>query len=1116
MNDRRISLTRILAIHWYGFRQILDVSNDLLISGKFGTGKSALLDLMQYVLLGENWRPNRAAAGNTRSRSLVSYCLCATNLFKDGEPHFTRSSGVTVIGLEFTWPLEKGQDEPRRETWGVRIEFSSPTAEPKPTYFLIPERVEWASLAPSGQMLDEESFRTWIRRDFGREYLFGRQKDYLAEMGTPHHLYFDADQFRKTFPKAIAFEPEENVEKFIRDFILEENPLDVRDVKTAVGAYRETQARLDTQEDEAGYLRRIAQLHTEFEKAQRDAAIYHHTGQALEHTRLSELVERHKNEIKSLEDKFAADNAMFDAKLKERNSLDQLLKEFVLDADEAQLEQAQNEKRELVREVASLREAQKTVRDRLRNRASGWTNWLKRGATLQLEGLKDLLAVDDEWLASLRSNDELQGLNTLPLLAEKFNDLFRKVGTALAPVERQVESDSAALRQLAEDLERLERNETPGAFPLFQSIKAKLANSATPPEQLCRLVEVKPDEEDWRQALELLLGRNRFAVVVSPADYRTALDVLKKTPPGREPESLVHPREAAELRADVRPGSLAEKVEVKHETAGVFVRHLLGNVMAVERVEDLDNCERGITREGVFKQAPTRRRLRQLPGFEFTLGTEGLKRLKAAALNKQKELMGVRAARSALIESVHQWLEGGKQAGLGDARLPDRSTELSRIPQLVEKLETLKTKIDLLATDERKARLKKRDDLQVSLGAANEKLGELNNAREGFKQKHKELEDALNSATEDMDAARLELEASRTKLPGGILNAELDAVLKQFLTEHQKWADRLEAARKKGEESNLESVNARNARDTVRRELTTSERHPEYRHDFPVDEPDNARWSARLAELDEIVLPKFRTLAAERRKDWEKRLQESVLDRLNERLKDAERTVKQLRDYLDRDIGKHRYRISQKRDSAFGPLWKLLDSGFEPTDELLKASRSDEVQQALNQLMAAVESAEQQDDRAKRLLDYRFYHRYDLEMVLASRPDAPPISLGRSGRSLSGGENQAPFFISMLSAFHRVYDLGPGRSQHIGLVVMDEAFSKLSADGVEDCLELARNFQLQLVLAFPPEKLGVMAPYADTVIMCRKQEERDATGYVTRIDNVPTLLTSEQVAESLV
>jgi hypothetical protein len=1119
MNDRRISLTRILAIHWYGFRQILDVSNDTLISGKFGTGKSALLDLMQYVLLGENWRPNRAAAGNARSRSLVSYCLCATNLYKDGEPHFTRSSGVSVIGLEFTWPLEKGKDEPRRETWGVRIEFSSPTAEPKPTYFLIPERVEWSSIAPNGQMLDEESFRAWVRRDHGREYLFGRQKDYLAEMATPHHLYFDPNQFYKTFPKAIAFEPEENVEKFIRDFILEENPLDVRDVKTAVGAYRETQARLDTQEDEAAYLRRIRDHHSELEKAKREAAIYQHTGHALEHTRLTELVERHKNEIANLEAKHTEDNATFEAKLKERDSLKQLLNEFVLDADDAQLEQAQTEKRELVREVASLREAQKTVRERLRNRASGWTNWLKRGAAIQLEGLKDLLLVDDELLSSLRSSDEGQGLNSLPTLAEKFNELFRGVGTALSPVGQKVESDNATLRQLAEDLERLDRNETPGAFPLFQGIRTKLASSATPPEQLCRLIEVKPDEEDWRQALEMFLGRNRFAVVVSPPDYRTALDILKKTPAGLE--SLVHPREAAELRADVRAGSLAEKIEVKHEGAGVFVRHLLGNVMAVERVEDLDNCERGITRDGIFKQAPTRRRLRQLPGFEFTLGAEGLKRLKDAAIRRQKELMAVRDARVAFIESIHQWLESGKQAGLGDSRLPDRSTELTRIPQLMEKLETLKAKIELLSTDERVARLKKRNDMQESLEAANVKIGELTTARAGYKQKQKELTEAMNSAAEDLDTARLELQSSRAKLPSGILDADLEAVLRKLVSEHQKWSDRQETARSMQSTASENVITARNNRDNERHALANARDadgkllHPEYQTDFPTEDESNERWDARLRLLDEAEIPKYRALAAERRKDWEKRLQESVLDRLNERLNDAERTVKQLRDYLDRDIGKHRYRISQKRDTAFGPLWKLLDSGFEPTDELLKASRSDEVQQALNQLMKAVESSEEQDDRAKRLLDYRFYHRYDLEMVLASRPDAPPISLGRSGRSLSGGENQAPFFISMLSAFHRVYDLGPSRAQHIGLVVMDEAFSKLSADGVEDCLELARNFQLQLVLAFPPEKLGVMAPYADTVIMCRKQEERDATGYVTRIDNVPTLLTSEQVAESL-
>ncbi|MGB7792899.1 MAG: SbcC/MukB-like Walker B domain-containing protein [Terrimicrobiaceae bacterium] len=147
---------------------------------------------------------------------------------------------------------------------------------------------------------------------------------------------------------------------------------------------------------------------------------------------------------------------------------------------------------------------------------------------------------------------------------------------------------------------------------------------------------------------------------------------------------------------------------------------------------------------------------------------------------------------------------------------------------------------------------------------------------------------------------------------------------------------------------------------------------PERSQDFDPDEPDNARWAARLQQLDDVELPKFRSLATQRREDWE-----------------------------------------------------------------------------------------------RRLLDYRHYHRYDIEMMPRDDPSAPVISLSRSLRSLSGGENQAPFFLSMLAAFRRVYDLGSERSRHLGLVVMDEAFSKLSGDGVEDCLELARNFGLQLVIAFP-------------------------------------------------
>jgi hypothetical protein len=256
-------------------------------------------------------------------------------------------------------------------------------------------------------------------------------------------------------------------------------------------------------------------------------------------------------------------------------------------------------------------------------------------------------------------------------------------------------------------------------------------------------------------------------------------------------------------------------------------------------------------------------------------------------------------------------------------------------------------------------------------------------------------------------------------------------------------------------------------------------------------------------------------LAAERKRDWERRLEESVLNELNRRITEAQNTIRLLDRYLSQPVGRFRYRISQRKDLAgYGAIWQLLGSGLEITDPLLGG----EVERAKRELMDAVHASDRKDDRALRLLDYRNYHRYDLEMVPADQPEAPPISLGRSGRNLSGGENQAPFFISMLAAFRRVYDRGDRgsvRSQQLGLVVMDEAFSKLSGDGIEDCLALARSFQLQLVMAFPPERLGVMVPHAQTVVMCQKEVQRGADGYVTRIDNIPMLTTMAEAVEAL-
>ena len=1130
--SQRISLTRIVALHWYGFRQIFDVDDNVLISGAFGTGKSALLDLMQYVLLGEHWRANRAAAGNRQGRDLVGYCLGDTNQTRHGQRHFLRQSGVTLVALEFTRPSGRGRQEPQRETWGVRLEFSSPEAAPRPTYFCVPERLDYPAIAPEGKMLSDDAFRAWLRREHGNDSLFNRQRDYLEEMAAPRHLNFDPVAFHRTFPKAIAFELEDSVEKFIREFILEESPLDVREVRAALRAYDDTRKRLEKQEGEAAFLRRIAGQHTLYETNRREEALLHHSGHALRLLQAGERRERHSAELKRLDDEHADDLRSLEIATAEAADSGKLLGDVRFqigkDPDGGRLDQLDRQKRELQERVTALREARKSAQRQLDDRHARWAQWLKHGAALPLEGLKETLVVEDQLLRQLRSGTDAERCEALPKLATRFGELWVGVEQLVQPLRQNIAAAEKRSRQLAEDLENLSRGQAPGLFPLFHAARQKLGDRV---EQLGRLIEVKPDAERWWPALELFLGRHRWVLVVrESADYREALEILRKTPPGREAEPLLNPAEVRQLRAGAREGSLFSKVKVEQPLARLYLEHLLGDVLCVETAEELEavDAARAITPEGIFKEAPLRRRLKPATTVELTLGREGLARMRAA---KEKEQAETRAEAEALKQrhaDVQTWLDGGRKGGLADSVLPDRAAELPRLPQLESELGRARETIALLMTPEREARQKRLHELERTEKDILAKVAVLAERRNRFDLTTRPEREGLARAVEEVEAARLEVESSRVELSrrfSGILEAELAQRRDQWRAQFPRWAECFSAVADASARAGQIAVEAREKRNGERVLLATARddqgqlHHPEYQGEFPAEDESNEAWSARLRVLETVELEKSRQLAADRKREWERRLEDNVLNELNRRITDAQNTVRLLDRYLSQPVGKFRYRISQRKDTAgYGAIWTLLGSGLEATDPLMAAIHDAEVQSAKEELMRAVNAPDQSDDRARRLLDYRNYHHYDLEMVPADKLDAPPISLSRAGRNLSGGESQAPFFISMLAAFRRVYDRGDRtstRSQQLGLVVMDEAFSKLSGDGIEDCLALARSFELQLVMAFPPERLGVMVPHAQTVVMCQKEVERDAEGYVTRITNLPLLTTMAEALEAL-
>src|SRR5688572_14424565 len=138
--NRAIRLTRIHALNWYGYRDSIPIEGNLLLAGVTGSGKSILMDLIQYVLVGDLRlvRFNQSATGDRSDRSLKGYCLGDTKQEEAGVTQYMRDRAISYVALEFTWPRGK-----KVETWGFRIEFASAAeTQGRVSPFFVPAALE--------------------------------------------------------------------------------------------------------------------------------------------------------------------------------------------------------------------------------------------------------------------------------------------------------------------------------------------------------------------------------------------------------------------------------------------------------------------------------------------------------------------------------------------------------------------------------------------------------------------------------------------------------------------------------------------------------------------------------------------------------------------------------------------------------------------------------------------------------------------------------------------------------------------------------------------------------------------------------------------------------------
>ncbi|MFN7138330.1 MAG: SbcC/MukB-like Walker B domain-containing protein, partial [Limisphaerales bacterium] len=274
--------------------------------------------------------------------------------------------------------------------------------------------------------------------------------------------------------------------------------------------------------------------------------------------------------------------------------------------------------------------------------------------------------------------------------------------------------------------------------------------------------------------------------------------------------------------------------------------------------------------------------------------------------------------------------------------------------------------------------------------------------------------------------------------------------------------------------------------------------------DLAIESEENDAYAKQLSKLEESEIPEYKTKAERERKNWESLFRTQILEKLHTALSEVKNLLFILNQELrKRPIGNNRYQISHWQNPDYKIYHELLEaSSLARADELFFSSAEPRFQDAIQHFLKTLtEHSDSQE--AERLLDYRHYFEYDMEVF---EEDGRKTSVDKHSGKFSGGENQSPYFIAILASYLRAYRRYSSRKQEpsIGLVPIDEAFSKLSGERIKDCITAMKAFDLQGVFSMSTGNIPYAFEHCDWLVVVSKEERRN--GKRTEIRNVPVSL----------
>ncbi|TBR38570.1 chromosome segregation protein SMC [Marinomonas agarivorans] len=1100
-------LSRIVLVNWYllGAEEI-EIRGNTAIIGPTGSGKSSLLDAIQTVLTGASKRHlnyNASANdGRASGRSIRSYILGMIDAGQQNAKAFgtePRQDAVSYLGLVFTDTVTE-----KESTIGLCLSasMSSPEEDVSGRFVLSGYGIRKQDLIED---LGNRSFKTkpWndVREMMKKTCLDPYIKSgsasatqyinrYLEELSPSQDHLISLDGFLKNFKNALKFVPIASPTRFVQEFVLAEQPLQVSAYQKSLNEYRELETKTQEVAKRIEDLTAISQDCDK--KRQQESASINYQWVATE-ARFDEL----GNKQDTLQDQFESHHERETDIEQELAKHNDLLKE--LQGQLVRFEQ-QYEHSDVGLKLQQLEQQKKLVQLQGQN---------DQKALLQCRQLLQLLATlydyGDVFSAELsglsaRSGDlqkvinddgSIDGdLSAITALLDELSQQLDQEKTTLFRRRSELNRDILNLKDECKQLEADVSSLKAGSTPLSNNTKRLIGLlkeagiEATPLSHLAEVIDHR-----WQDAIEGYLGQQREALIVNPEDAEEAIRVFRA-----HRKQLMGCRviDTTQTRLWLNRGdqnSVLQFISCDNDHAQAYLNRRLGNIKPVETERQLLREDSAMAADGMLKLSGTISTIRFVPHMMVGINTDSMRQSREDQLHKLN---------AELVEALQH-----------DNQLEQADTLINRIltsSQIdVESLTnsqdaTGKMQHELTQIDEEIGLLQKQDDveLQAKIESLKEQIANVELERKKLdreRQQISELYGSLQTQKNQLSSALSNLDEERTRLTSHVAyNAEFASERYELLESsmgngaaiYKEAMSRSEKAQEK----------ARSLDQKVRKEV--ADHYAQYHNANLDDDVQLDYLESRFEEfenyihhqiqlLSETELARYAKRAELARKEAEETFRSDYVSKLKDSLDQVAHIIRELNHSLKRRP--FNSEVYQFRFYPNGDMKDILDlvERFNHLDQAdvgglfdPATNENSEYTKAIASIQELINNEEKQQD----LADYRKF--YNFEVDILDQEGNKKTTLSQRIQTGSGGEHQIPFYLAIAAALSTTYRLHESVDGDIiggfSLTMFDEAFNKIDMAKTSTCMGFMKDIGLQVIAAAPDDKRAVMAANMDTII----------------------------------